>query len=728
MAKANVLQTNFASGELDPKMLGRADTAAYTNGAKKLKNYALLATGGVMRRPGSFRRAVLSGPSRIIQFDYDITNRYLLALQNGQTRVYSTTGTLIATLTTPWLLADLFDLTYAQLGDVVIICHPNYAPQAIKRVTTSNWTVAAFAFEVSNNANQTFQPYDKFADANVTLTPSANTGSITLTSSTALFTASHVGTRFRLYDIEVLITAYTSATVVTGTVQGTIEGKYEANPFRTKTSSNVIEVTHVAHGLQTGAQIAISGANAIVTASGGTTIAASELNATKTITVIDNDTYTFTVSTTASGAIDGGGPNVKFQPAGMATRSWSEQVFSTVRGWPSAVTFHEQRLWFGGSPSKPAGVWSSWINRFYNFSIKDGLENESIQASIGSDQGSAIRHMVSNRHLQIFTGASEFYCPRQTTQQTLTPGNFVVVRQTPYGSSSVRPMPFDGATLFVQANLRTVREFLYTDSDSSYNSTNISFVAGHLIVDPKELAVIQGTTQRGEQYAVVRKADGTLAVFHSARSEKLAGWTPWELHPDHSVYSICGLGNALYMVCYREGGYYLEQLQADDSLSVDCAETYTNATPQTTWTVNACYQGKTIEVISGDFFMGTFTVDASNQITLTDAVSTITVGYDYETLLETMPPHLQLPQGSQLGDLQRIAQVLVWVESTLSLRLAGQSLILRDVVDNIEAAPSRANYVYRFNLSGYSRQPTVTIDQDEPLAVRILAMRYKVVG
>jgi hypothetical protein len=709
-------------------MLGRADTAAYANGAKSLKNYQLLATGGTMRRAGTWRKAVLSGPTRIIQFDYDVANRYLIGVQDSQTRIYGTDGTLVATLTTPWLLADLFDLTYAQLGDVVIICHPNYQTQVIKRVSSLSWTVSTFSFESSTSTNQLFQPYDKFVDSSVTVTPSGVSGSITLTASSALFTSSHVGTRFRLYTIEVLITAYTSSTVVTGTVQGTIQGTYDTNPFRTKTNSTLIEVTHVAHGLTTGATISISGANAILTASGGNTIAATELNTTKTITVVDDDLYTFNVTTTASGAVDGGGPNVKFQPSGIATRYWDEQAFSTVRGWPRAVTFHEQRLWFGGSNSKPAGVWSSWINRFYNFSIKDGLENESIQASIGSDQGSAIRHMVSNRHLQIFTGAGEFFCPRQTTQQTLTPGNFVVVRQTPYGSSAVRPAPFDGATLFVQANLRTVREFLYTDSDSSYNSTNISFVAGHLIIGPKEMSVIKGTTQRGEQYAVIVKTDGTLAVFHSARSEKLAGWTPWSLKTGHSVYSVCGLGNSLYMVCYREGGYYLEQLEADDSLSLDCAETYSSGTAQSTWTVNSCYQGKSIAVISGDFYMGAFTPNSSNQITLSDAVTTITVGYSYDTNLETMPPHLQLPQGSQLGDLQRIAQVLVWVESSLSLKLAGQTLILRDVVDNIEAAPSRANGVYKFNLSGYSRQPTVTITQEEPLPVRILAMRYKVVG
>jgi len=730
MAKFNILQTNFTSGELDPKMKGRADTAAYQNGAQSLLNYALLATGGVMRRPGTNYQAALSGATRVIPFDYDVDNRYLVALQAAQTRIYSTAGALIATLTSPWALSELSDITFAQLGDTLILCHPSYQPRAIKRVTSASWTIGLFAFETSINNNFVFQPYDQFLDATATLTSSASTGTTTLTCSTALFSSLHVGARFKIYDTEVTITAVASTTSATATINGTLEGKYDTNPFRTKVGSTTVEVTHIAHGLSTGATITISGANAIVTAasSGATTIAATEFNTTKTITVIDNDSYSFTVTTSATGAIDGGGPNVRFQVAGMPTRKWYEQVFSAVRGWPKAVTFHEQRLWFGGSPSKPTGIWSSWINRFYCFQVKDGLENESIQATIGSDQGSAIKHLVSNRHLQIFTGAGEFYCPRQTTQQTLTPGNFVVVRQTPFGCSSIRPAPFDGATLFAQANLRTIREFLYADVEASYNSTNVSFLVGHMIKDPKELAVLQGTTQRGEQYALFLKADGTLAVFHSARSEKLAGWTPWQLQSGHTIYSICGLGNTLYMVCLRNGTYYLEQLQPDDSLSIDCAMTYTNSTAQTTWTVDSRYAGQSVCVISGEFFMGTFTVNGSNQITVSDAVTSITVGYNYTTTLQTMPPHLQLPTGSQLGDLQRIAQVLCWLESSLSLTIAGQQLILRDVVDSIESAPARANGVYRFNLKGYTRQPSITITQDEPLPVRVLAMRYKVVG
>ena len=45
--------TNFSSGELNPLLATRIDTPAYANGAKQCRNFALLAEGGVMRRPGT---------------------------------------------------------------------------------------------------------------------------------------------------------------------------------------------------------------------------------------------------------------------------------------------------------------------------------------------------------------------------------------------------------------------------------------------------------------------------------------------------------------------------------------------------------------------------------------------------------------------------------------------------------------------------------------------------
>jgi len=56
------------------------------------------------------------------------------------------------------------------------------------------------------------------------LTPSATTGSITLTASAAAFNAGHVGTHIHVNGGFVTITGYTSATVLAGTVTTTLTG------------------------------------------------------------------------------------------------------------------------------------------------------------------------------------------------------------------------------------------------------------------------------------------------------------------------------------------------------------------------------------------------------------------------------------------------------------------------------------------------------------------------
>jgi hypothetical protein len=49
-------------------------------------------------------------------------------------------------IATPYASADLFDLNYAQSGDVLTICHPDYAPRELVRLSNTNWTLTEVTF------------------------------------------------------------------------------------------------------------------------------------------------------------------------------------------------------------------------------------------------------------------------------------------------------------------------------------------------------------------------------------------------------------------------------------------------------------------------------------------------------------------------------------------------------------------------------------------------------
>lgn len=744
MATIRQVQTNFSSGEIDPLLRMRTDAGAYANAAARLRNVAMLNAGGVMRRPGTLHRANLFARCRLLPFEFSATERYVLAFSAGRLDVYDTEGVILQTLTTRvgggalhWQADDLFVMTYTQVADVMIVAHQDWPPQVVRRTDATTFTVSDFAFDVSSDGNKVYQPYYKFADDTVTLT-SGNSGTVTVTLSQPLFTAAYVGTRLRSNGTEILITSYVNATTVQGQVKGYIKTELDVDPFRIAVGSSVVEITHVGHGFANGTVISITGANSVGT------FTAAQLNTSFVIQVLDDNRYAINVAlpTTVSGwspyepdpisatsglpttSEDGGGSNVSITTNLTPTRQWDEQVFSPTNGYPGAVAFHEGRLWFGGTPAQPDGLWSSKINQYFNFDVGEGLDNDSIQITIGSEHISNIRHMVSNRDLQVFTATGEFYVPR-SANAAITPSNIRVQRQTPYGCSTVTPCPFDGATLFVQSAGKAVREFIYNDGQASYASTDVTLLASHLINAPRDMAVLYGTPERGEQYALVVNGDGTLAVFHSARAENLAGWTGWNMS-GAAIDAICTLGNAIYVSVLRHGIYRLEQFAPKDDVTLDGATVVTSLNPQTFFSVGTIYAGRTLPVVGDGQYLGDLTIGASGLLTLEVEVSRIEVGYDYPVEIKTLPANVALPTGALTGMPKRINRVILGLDSTAAVTLAGNRLILRGVTDDMSQTPEAFTGVKEFFLLGYAREAQITITQAEPLPLRLLGMAMEV--
>lgn len=257
---------------------------------------------------------------------------------------------------------------------------------------------------------------------------------------------------------------------------------------------------------------------------------------------------------------------------------WEEELISTVRGYPQAVSFHDNRLWFAGVRDKPSAVIASEIAAYRNFDLGTGLDNESINVAITSDKVNEVRHLVSSRNLQIFTDAGEYYIPTSATT-AITPSNISFLRQTPYGCNRANPTPFDGATLFGQKNGKTVREFIFSDLEQAYKSTSVSVLASQLIDTPKQIAMLTGNNERPEQFAFFLNngstEGGKLAVFHSIRDEKIAGWTMWETKTNDKFYSIISVNENLFVVTERilPSGtvYLLEKFSDTDSITLDCS-------------------------------------------------------------------------------------------------------------------------------------------------------------
>ena len=152
--------------------------------------------------------------------------------------------------------------------------------------------------------------------------------------------------------------------------------------------------------------------------------------------------------------------------------------------------------------------------------------------------------------MQVFTTGAELFV-QAPTDKPVTPANAQIKRQTPFGSSFVRPTVFDGATLFIQKTGSALREFLFTDSEASYTSVAVSGLAPHLILDPVQQTSIKGALNRSESYAFLINNDGTIAVFILFEEIK-SRVSLWDTQG--KWHSITSVHERLFVVCARDDG------------------------------------------------------------------------------------------------------------------------------------------------------------------------------
>ena len=556
MAIQRIHQASFVRGELDPKIASRVDVNAYDQGLKSARNVVTLNQGGIERRPGTVHRADIgSATGRLEPFVFSNNEEYVFLFQNTTLKIYSSNGTLLQTITSTGIAtAQLYEFTTSQQGDKMIVCHKDFATKVITRTGATSFTLADFVFDTSVNGEKTYQPYFKFANDDITLdinqTAKGTTG-VTCTTSEAYWTSSpsYVGSRIRYHGAEILITGFTSTTVVTGTLMDDVSIDLDADPFKTAQGSGLVEVNMPLHGFSTGASITISGAQDIFDVDGDG-LATANINGTFTITTIDDNTFSFTAgsSDTATESVDGGGASVKIV-GHPPTRRWDEQLYSVPNGFPKAVAFHEQRLYFGGSSEAPDYLTSSKVGAFFNFDAGTGKDNESLQMQIASDKINEIRHLVSGRVLEIFTSGAEFFL-RPQTGKNVTPLDAMIIRQTSFGiQQKGEPHPFDGGTLYIQHNGKNIRDFVFASTTELFDSNNTSLESAHLIKNPIDAAVATSLPDRTEQFYFLVCDDGTIAVYSSQKEQKIFGWTQW--NTDGNYLSVCCLSSSIYVITSR---------------------------------------------------------------------------------------------------------------------------------------------------------------------------------
>ena len=725
MTTVRTIQTNFSGGALDPLMKGRPDTKMYANGAEVIENWMQLVQGGLRRRWGKKKLSDILAAKRLLPFVFNKDQKYIIALGNTTLDVYDTDdGSTVQTQITgcPWTSAQLNEIRFAQRGDTMILAHEDFRMQVITRTGASSFTRADWEWATHSTDWPIYSPQYKFAANTTTIQASATSGNITLTTSAAHWTADHVGCMAAISGRQCEITGLTSSTVVSATVKQKL---YEGQDITVQDASE-FEIGEICTQADSNAE------GEIVSISGNVIRVANRKNA-----LFINNTTTVGGTSGAESSTTG---VTTLSP--QATTDWTECAISKAQGWARSVTFHGQRLWFGGSKNLPSHLFSSKVGDFYNFDVGTALDDESIQASIAADKVNTINHVISAGTLQVYTDQGEFYCP-ESQDNPLSPTSFNIRQQSPYGSSDVSPMVFDRATIFVQNIGSAVREFLWEEINGGYTSNAISLGSNHLIDTDGivDAAVLYGMKNRPEQYVFFVNADGTVVVYHAVRVEQISSWVKWST--DGLVKGVVAVLDEVFFYVERTvNGSTVHSLEKlDDTFTLDMAESSAESASETsTFTGLTDWAEQEVSVVAAHskvaesdyrknaYDLGKFTVDASGNLDISPyKAHSVHVGFAYpKAQIKTLPIEIEMPNGSTFNLPKRISAVDVNMDSTLGMEVDGTALILRNVNDDMSLAPVAKTGHERFYMLGWTQEGQVTIDADSSLDATILSLSMEV--
>ena len=502
MARVHPFQTNFTAGELTPKLAGQVDFKKYNNGVETMENLTVFPQGGCQRRSGSkFVCEVKDSSSsvRLIPFEFNITQAYVLELGNNYIRFFKDNGQITET-------------------DKVIT--------AITRANPAVVTSSSHGFSngdhvwINSVVGMTRLNGRRFVVANQT----TNTFELTGENSTSYDAYSSAGTASKVYEIA---TTYTTAQIFEIQYTQSADVMYIVHPDHkprklSRTGHTSWTLTDV--DFLRGPYLDANTSSATMTpsgTSGSVTITAS------TSTFVSGDIGRLIKIETGHAKITGytSGTQVtatttdNFTGTGGQT-DWSLGSWSSVLGYPRTVSFFEQRLVFGGSTSYPQTVWASESGLYEEFDAGDASAADAFIYTIAANRVNVIRWLAPSRDLIVGTVGGEFKVGRPTGEP-LKPDNVNIAQQTTFGGYTTAPIQIGNEILFVQRQQRKVRAFAYRFEDDAYLAPDMTLLAEH--VTNTGIIDVDYAQEPDSIYWAVR-TDGTLLGMTYHREEDVIAW------------------------------------------------------------------------------------------------------------------------------------------------------------------------------------------------------------
>lgn len=450
-------------------------------------------------------------------------------------------------VSTPWAGSNLSLIRHTQSGDIVFCVCKGVEPYQIERRSPYSWSVVKY--------QSVDGPFGVPNTSDITMTPSGLSGNITVTTNRNYFRPTHAGSLFRLFSYGQIVNEnlgasgqYTKAirisgvgttrkfsVVVSGTWAGTVtlyrslesensgfapvDNDAMSSGTKSSTSNWSNDYNDDKDNLICWFRLGVSSAtfsgtaNIVITYASGGAVGTFRITNFNSRTSVSAEVLIPIANTTS-------------------TDNWSEGDWSDYSGWPSAIAFHEGRLWFAGQDK----IWGSVSDDYYSFNEDKVGDAGPINRTVGFGPIDTINWLLPLTRMVIGRQASETTVRSSSLDEPLTPTSFNLKDCSTQGSSAPQAARVDTRGVFIQQSRRRVYELFFDAEGLDYRARDLTRL--NLDIGTQELTEIRVQRQPDTVLYFVR-GDGEVACLLYERDDEVSAW--FRIVTDGTVETCCVL-------------------------------------------------------------------------------------------------------------------------------------------------------------------------------------------
>jgi hypothetical protein len=698
MAKITPAQTNFNGGEISRRLHARFDLNLYDIGLAELTGWVPLPEGGLDACPGFIQVAMAAGPCRLLPFEFNATQGYVVEMSAGKARFYTNdarieAGGVPVELALPYTLAEIQALTYEQSYDVLYLFHGQHQTLQLVRTGADTFETEPLVLE-----NGPFETRNK--NEALVVTASAVAGNVTLTASAAMFEAGDVGGLFQLEadDFGDISSWEPGITVTVGQLLVWNERVYRVAGGSARTGtvapmhSSGIEWDGIGRGKDLnnkdagGVQLEYMhdrfGVLRITGFTNATTVAATVLRRLP-FTAASSYNYTGGYYDPNTGVYVPDGSGVDYA---YGTWRWRFGAFSTRRGWPTCGVVWNERLVL----AKASRVYASVVGDLPNFATYNELGETSPDMAFndGVKDPNGIIALIADDKLLMLTASGMFAMGPSNQASSVGRGNVRVDRQNNEGTAVAMPVELDGRSIYIGKSRRRLIEADFSVQRDRQDAIDLSRYARHIGAKRFQWLASQKDPNR---LIWAGRADGTLAVAAYVPEEQVLGWATRPLAPGLLVRSGCTISdpagelNQLWAAIERGDQWHiarLGQFRQEDDLTdpamTDLALEYEGAATDTIGPA-PWLAGTTVQVQADDALYRAVTVGGDGMIRIPNPASRIVAGLPFPCRFTTLPGNGGSETGPAMGKMRRISRIAISVLKARGLQIEAQGAEARNI-------------------------------------------------